>query len=114
MACDGIEEEAKQVYEIAASVEIGIRLGHDLITQVSWKIPSDEELFHAIIHHIHGLDTGRVAKNRLQIVMTKITPRDMRTLYDERVHGGLGDNRPAQLLLGRAKTLLQRELRRMH
>ena len=39
MACDGIEEEAKQVYEIVASVELGIRVGHDLITQVSWKIP---------------------------------------------------------------------------
>jgi hypothetical protein len=103
MACDGIEEEAKQVYEIAASVEIGIRLGHDLITQVSWKIPSDEELFHAIIHHIHGLDTGRVDKNRLRIVTTKITPRDMRTLY-ELVRGGLGDSRQARLLLGRAKT----------
>jgi hypothetical protein len=45
--------------------------------------------------------------------MTKITPRDMRTLY-ELVQGGLGDSRPARLLLGRAKTLLQRELRRMH
>jgi hypothetical protein len=34
-----IVEEAKQVYEIVASVELGIRVGHDLITQVSWKIP---------------------------------------------------------------------------
>jgi hypothetical protein len=112
MACDGIEEEAKQVYEIVASVEIGIRLGHDLITQVSWQIPSDKELIDAIICHIHGLDTGSVDKNRLQIAMTKITPRDMRTLY-ELVQAGLGDSRPARLLLGRAKTMLQRELRRM-
>jgi hypothetical protein len=40
-----------------------------------------------------------------------MTPRDKRTLI-ELVKIGLVNSRPAQLLLGRAKTLLQRELRR--
>jgi hypothetical protein len=40
-----------------------------------------------------------------------ITPRDKRTLI-ELIKNGLVSSKPAQLLLGRAKTLLQRELRR--
>eukprot|EP00521_Asterionellopsis_glacialis_P017757 CAMPEP_0195302984 /NCGR_PEP_ID=MMETSP0707-20130614/32045_1 /TAXON_ID=33640 /ORGANISM="Asterionellopsis glacialis, Strain CCMP134" /LENGTH=133 /DNA_ID=CAMNT_0040366391 /DNA_START=41 /DNA_END=438 /DNA_ORIENTATION=+ len=31
-ACDQIEEEAKEVYEKVTAVEIGIRLGYDVIT----------------------------------------------------------------------------------
>ena len=40
-----------------------------------------------------------------------VTPRDVRTLI-ELVMNGLEDSRPARLLLGRAKTLLRREIRR--
>ena len=43
--------------------------------------------------------------------MNMITPRDKRTLM-ELVKNDLGHSKPCQLLLGRAKTLLQRELRR--
>ena len=39
--CDPIEEDSKKVYEMVTSVDIGIRLCHDLITQVSWQLPSD-------------------------------------------------------------------------
>jgi hypothetical protein len=110
-ALELIEEEAKKVYEIVTSVEIGIRLGHDLLTQVSWKIPSDTDLKKGILNHIHGLSTGPVNERRIRSALSLITPRDKRTLI-ELVKNGLTTSRPAQLLLGRAKTLLQRELRR--
>jgi hypothetical protein len=110
-AIDGLEEEAKDVYEIVTSVEVGIRLGHDLITQLSWKIPSDRELKEAILASIQGRPTGRVSERRIRTALTLVTPRDKRTLV-ELVKNGLSSSKPAQLLLGRTKTLLQRELRR--
>jgi len=65
-SCDLIESEAKQVYEIVTSVEIGIRLGHDLITQISWKIPSDSDLKEGILKHIRGLSTGPISERRIR------------------------------------------------
>jgi hypothetical protein len=111
-ACDGIEAEAKLVYQTVTSVEIGIRLGHDLITQVSWKIPPDSELRKAILNHIRGLNPGPdVSERRIRSAMLLTTPRDKRTLI-ELVKNNLASSKPAQLLLGRVKTLLQRDLRR--
>ena len=106
-----IEEEAKKVYEIVTSVEVGIRLGHDLITQVSWKIPPDKGLSQAILDFINDLPAGPVNEHRIRSALTLVTPRDKRTLI-ELVKNGLTSSKPAQLLLGRAKTLLHRELRR--
>jgi hypothetical protein len=111
-ACDGIEAEAKLIYETVTTVEIGIRLGHDLITQVSWKIPSDSELKKAILNHIRGLNPGlEVSERRIRNAMLLTTPRDKRTLI-ELVKNNLASSTPAKLLLGRVKTLLQRDLRR--
>jgi hypothetical protein len=109
--CTLVEAEAKEVYEIVTSVEIGIRLGHDLISQVSWKIPTEAALKKAILNHIRGLSTGDVKESRIRSALTLVTPRDKRTLI-ELIKNGLANTKPAQLLLGRAKTLLQRELRR--
>jgi hypothetical protein len=111
-ACLMAEEEAKQVYDVVTTVEIGIRLGHDLITQISWKIPPDAQLKEAILQHIRGEPTvGDVSEKCIHSAMSLITPRDKRTLV-ELVQCGMDSSRPAQLLLGRAKTLLQRQLRR--
>ena len=110
-ACDLMEIEAKQIYEIVTSVEIGIRLGHDLITQVSWTIPKDNVLKKGILNHIRGMSTGSISERRIRSALTLIPPRDKRTLI-ELVKNKLTNTTPAQLLLGRAKTLLQRELRR--
>jgi len=110
-SCLMLEVEAKEVFDIVTSVEIGIRLGHDLITQVCWKIPPDSSLKKAILQHIHGEPMGEISEKSIHRAMSLITPRDKRTLV-ELVKGGFGNTRPAQLLLGRAKTLLQRELRR--
>jgi hypothetical protein len=110
-SCNRIELEAREVYEIVTSVEIGIRLGHDLVTQVSWKIPSDAALKKAILNHILGESTGDVSERRVRSALHLTTPRDKRTLM-ELVKNKLGRTEPAQLLLSRVKTLLQREIRR--
>ena len=47
-----LEKEAFEVYEIVKSVEMGIRLGHNLMTQVKWKVPSDGKLKNAIVDHL--------------------------------------------------------------
>jgi len=110
-SCDRIEADARKVYEIVTSVEVGIRLGHDLITQISWKIPFDSELKKAILNHIRGESTGEISERRVRSALHLTTPRDKRTLM-ELVKNKLGGTKPALLLLGRVKTLLQRELRR--
>ena len=94
-SCDFVEEEAKDVYEIVSSVEIGIRLGHDLITQISWKISGDAELKKAIINHIRGLSTGEVNESRIRTTLSLVTPRDKRTLI-ELVKNGFANTKPAQ------------------
>ena len=110
-ALENVEQEAREVYSLVSSVEIGIRLGHDLITSVHWKVPSDAKLKAAILNHIRGLGTGDVSERCVINMLSLITPRDKRTLI-ELVKSDYSSCRPAQLLLGRAKTLLQRELRR--
>jgi hypothetical protein len=112
-ACDLIEAEAKEVYQEITAVEIGIRLGHDLITQVTWKIPSDKDLKKSILNHIKGLKPGEqaVSERRVRSAMLLTTPRDKRTLI-ELVKSKMEKTKPAQLLLGRVKTLLQRDIRR--
>jgi hypothetical protein len=124
---DRLERKAGEVLKIVSSVEMGIRLGHDLVTQVSWKVPSDSVLKAAILNHIRGKDKQAVMANdqdaadapdanavdswRIRSALQKTTPRDMRTLI-ELVKGNLEHMKAAQLLIGRVKTLLQRELRR--
>lgn len=111
-ACDGVETEAKEVYQLVTSVEIGLRLGHDLITQVSWQIPSEKELKKAILLHINGKAPGEtISERRVRAAMLLTTPRDKRTLM-ELVKRGFEKTKPAQLLLSRVKTLLQRDIRR--
>lgn len=78
---------------------------------MNWKIPSDSQLKEAILKHIRGEPSGNISEKLIVTALTLIPPRDKRT-FVELVQGGLGKSRPAQLLLGRAKTLLQRELRR--
>ena len=111
-SCEVLEDEAQQVYQIVTSVEIGIRLGHDLITQMSWKIPKDGQLKQAILNHILGKPPiPGISERRIRSALTLVTPRDKRTLI-ELVRNKMAGSKPAQLLLGRARTLLHRELRR--
>jgi hypothetical protein len=56
-----IEVEALEVFAVVTSVEMGIRIGYDLLKQVSWKIPSDAVQKNAILRDIRGNDTGIVS-----------------------------------------------------
>lgn len=111
-ACDLIQEEAKIVYEKVTGVEVGLRLGHDLMTQVTWKIPKHTVLQKAILDHIRGEKPQTVInERRVRAALALTTPRDKRTLM-ELVKNNLTSTKPAKMLLGRVKTLLQREIRR--
>lgn len=117
IALDQIEEEAKGVYGIVSSVELGIRLGYDIMSQVSWKVPSDVVLKRAILQYIRKEKGGPeeassiINERLISSALERTTPRDKRTLM-ELVKSDLGDTKPAKLLLARVKTLLQREIRR--
>ena len=111
-SCDMIEEEAKVVYEEITAIELGLRFGHDVLSQVSWKVPSDKKLKDAIIQHINGKNPGPyVSERRIRSAMLLTTPRDKRTLWDL-VKQGFLETKPCKMLLGRVKTLLQRDVRR--
>ena len=54
----------------------GFRLGFDLITQVSWKIPPDVELDKAILLHLQGKYPGEVVNQRnIRRALFSTTPR---------------------------------------
>lgn len=107
-----VEKEAKEVYEKVTGVEIGLRFGHDLITQVSWKIPSDLKLQKAILLQLEGKYPGEVVgERRIRSALLSITPRDKRTLIGL-VSRSQQKSRPVKLLLGRVAKLLKRNIRR--
>lgn len=110
---DRIEEEAKDVYRLVSSVELGIRVGYDIMSQVSWKVPSDAALRRAILRYIRreSLDGSGIMERQVASALDRTTPRDKRTLI-ELIQKKQGDTLPAKLLLARVKTLLQREIRR--
>lgn len=115
MSLDRIEVEAESVYEIVSTVELGIRLGHDIMEQVSWKVPTDSVLLRAIRRYIVGQPgaskASLVSESRIASALERTTPRDKRTLI-ELVRNKLAGTTPAKLLMMRVKTLLQREIRR--
>jgi hypothetical protein len=111
-ACDMIEREAREVYQKITAVEIGIRLGYDLVTQVNWEIPEDKELLAAIVLHIQGKSPGKEVRERSIRDATRLmTPRDSKTLT-ELVKKNQADSKPAKILLNRTRALLKRQLRR--
>jgi hypothetical protein len=110
-ACDRIEQQATSVYKLVSGVEKGIRLGYDLFNEINWKVPSDSSLEKMILDHIDGRYLPKKTSLRVRSALQQTTPRDKRTLI-ELVKNNLAETKPAKLLLGRVKTLLQRELRR--
>jgi hypothetical protein len=111
IACDRLEKEASKVYKLASSVDVGIRLGYDLFTRVTWKVPSHHHLETLILDYIDGKYIPNRTKLRIESALQLTSPRDKRTLI-ELVKNNLSETKPAKLLLGRTTTLLQRELRR--
>eukprot|EP00526_Cylindrotheca_closterium_P004181 CAMPEP_0113607374 /NCGR_PEP_ID=MMETSP0017_2-20120614/3351_1 /TAXON_ID=2856 /ORGANISM="Cylindrotheca closterium" /LENGTH=2590 /DNA_ID=CAMNT_0000515975 /DNA_START=92 /DNA_END=7861 /DNA_ORIENTATION=- /assembly_acc=CAM_ASM_000147 len=111
-ACTLIENEARNVYQMITTVEIGLRLGYDLVTQVNFEIPSDEELMLAVLLHLRGKNPGKEVRERsLRDGISLMTPRDQRTLL-ELVKKNQIESKPAKFLLDRARALVKRMLRR--
>lgn len=114
LALERIEEEARQVFDIVSSVEQGIRLGYDVMTQSCWRVPSHAVLVRSVHQHILDMkntDCSAPIDRRIASALERTTPRDKRTLI-ELIHTNLTNTKPAQLLLARVTTLLQREIRR--
>lgn len=111
-SCHVIEEEVKEIYKEVSGVEIGLQFGHDLVTQVSWKIPSDKELEKAILLYLQGNYPGAIIhESNIRRAFFSTTPRDKRTLK-ELVKLSLQKSEPAKVLLERVKNLLKRDIRR--
>jgi len=111
-SCFAIEEEAKEIYKEVSGIEIGLQFGYDLITQVSWNIPSDEELDKAILRELQGEYPGEIIGERnIRRALNLMIPRDKRTLM-ELIKLKFEKSKAAKTLLGRMKNLLKRDLRR--
>ena len=113
---DDLEKEAHGVRMLVASVDQGIQLGYQLIKLTNWEIPSDTHLLQAIIAYLNptiagGGGTGDIDRACIELALDQMAPRDARTLQ-ELLRIGHGKSRAAELLVGRVRTLLQRELRR--
>lgn len=110
-----LQEESIKVCELVSAVDLGIRLGYDLLSTIDWRMPSWKELKMAIRNHVLDRDIEQDNPDILRSVRAALsltTPRDKRTLI-ELIQKGFDSSHPVQLLLGRVATLLQRELRRM-
>jgi hypothetical protein len=111
-SCHAIEDEAKEIYKEITGVEIGLQFGHDVITQVSWKMPSDTELEKAILLDLQGKYSGElVHEHNIRGALISMTPRDKRTLI-ELCKLELEKSEPAKVLMERVKNLLKRDIRR--
>jgi len=107
----GFEETALEVSHIISSVEIGLRLGHDLISTVDWRVPSQKVMRAALITEIYGKECTGVERLVVQRSMGLLAPRDKRTMI-ELVKDGKEKSAPCEFLIRRTITLLQREIRR--
>ena len=109
-----IYDEALEVLELITTVDLGIRLGYDVLSTLDWKVPSKRALKVAIKAYILNTnmeDDRDIPRRAIAAALNLTTPRDKRTLM-ELLRKGFESSKPAQLLLGRVTTLLQRELRR--
>lgn len=110
---DDLEIEANGVKDLVSSVEDGIRLGYQLIKVIDWKIPEDDFLETAVLNHLTPGAAGVAGVDVLAIenALDRLAPRDARCLQ-ELIRTGYAKSRAAELLIGRTRTLLHREIRR--
>ena len=108
-----LSRQAEEVKAFVATVDIGIKLGYQLMKLVNWRVPKEKVIEAAIIEHIlNGTSNSKDIPNDVIIsTLQKLPPKDERTLR-ELFEQGLGNTVAAQLLLSRSSTLLERELRR--
>lgn len=114
-AIDVLSREADQVRDILSTVSLGIKLGYQLLKLVDWYVPPQKELADTIVAFITGRHTDakypEIPSNTVNTALQKLAPKDERTLI-QLVKAGKASTKPADLLIGRACTLLVRELRR--
>ena len=77
-----IHHESEEVLEVIQSVELGLRLGHNLISQTHWKVQNTSVLEKAIINCIRGKETQGIELPLIKRAMTLIPPRDKRFLFE--------------------------------
>jgi len=113
-ALDEVEQEVQGVFKIITSVDLGIRMGYDIMKDTKWRLPKDGVLRQSILDYIRGhrdSASSSVNLDAIEKALNRTTPRDRRTLL-ELMEQDLVETKPGKLLLSRVKTLLQREMRR--
>lgn len=109
---DVLSNEAEEVKEFVASVDIGIKLGYQLLKLVDWRVPPVPEMQTAIRGFILDKYSGSdLPREVINSALQKLPPKEERTLK-ELIKQDLGDIEAGPLLLNRACTLLEREIRR--
>jgi hypothetical protein len=108
-----LSREAEDVKAFVATVDIGIKLGYQLLKLVNWCVPKENVIKAAIIEFImkKKSNTPEISDEIIRSTLQKLPPKDERTLKELFLQGhGVTD--AAELLLTRSATLLERELRR--
>jgi hypothetical protein len=108
-----INREAHSLKEFTEKVDIGIRIGYNLLKLVDWYVPKEYILKKAITDFILKKNQANhgIPFECIHAALDKLTSMDARTLK-ELVARDLMHIEAAKLLLGRVSTLLHRELRR--
>jgi hypothetical protein len=108
-----LSREAEAVKSFVDSVNVGIRLGYQLLKLVHWRVPSDAVMKRSVMEHCLGKyhSTEDLPRSALNAALHKLAPKDERTLR-ELLTQNLQHLEAAQMLVERTVTLLERELRR--
>lgn len=112
-AIDELCSEAETVKEFVSSVDIGIKLGYQLLRLVDWRVPTEGRMANAVVDFILDSKTlyPDVPRELINSALHKLNSKDERTVK-ELVKQGLRKVEAATLLIGRTCTLLEREFRR--
>jgi hypothetical protein len=108
-----LNREAEEVKLFVATVDIGIKLGYQLLKLVNWRVPKENVIHSAIVEYIlkKKSNSPGIPDEIILATLQKLPPKDERTLR-ELLKQGLGNVDAAKLLLSRTGVLLERELRR--
>ena len=108
-----LNREAEEVKSFVAKVDIGIKLGYQLLKLVNWRVPKENVIRSAIVEYIlkKTRKSTEIPDDVILATLQKLPPKDERTLR-ELVKQGLSNVDAAKLLLDRTGALLERELRR--
>lgn len=124
-----VSKEALEIRNFVRTVDIGIKLGYEMLRVVNWHVPSDLMMKTAIVNCIldkkdmklhykqlnsvkEDCDSKMIPRELIIAALSKLASKDERTLR-ELVHQNFHHTvKAGVLLLNRAKTMLIREMRR--